>query len=59
MISEALSIPKWHQEILNQLDIRLGHSFIADDPDYLLSEENLQKEIFLVYKANLCKSINI
>lgn len=42
MISEEQSLPNWQKKILDQLDARLGNSFIAEDPDCLLAEENLQ-----------------
>ena len=45
MTSENLSLPNWQKKILDQLDSRLGNSFIADDPDCLLAEENLQKAL--------------
>ena len=45
MSSETLIIPKWQKKILDRLDCRLGTGFIADDPDCLLVEENLQKAL--------------
>ena len=45
MICETIIVPKWQKKILDQLDSRLGTWFIADDPDCLLVEENLQKAL--------------
>ena len=45
MICETIIVPKWQKKILDQLDSRLGTGFIADDPDCLLVEENLQKAL--------------
>jgi hypothetical protein len=45
MTDTAQSLPNWHLKILEQLDTQLGHSFIADDPDCLLAEEDLQKAL--------------
>jgi hypothetical protein len=43
MMRSELPLPNWQAKILNQLDARLGRSFIVEDPDFLLAEENLQK----------------
>lgn len=45
MVLDKNMLPSWHRKIIQQLDMRLGNSFIADDPDYLLAEESLQKEL--------------
>jgi hypothetical protein len=45
MTDSAQLLPNWHLKILEQLDTQLGHSFIADDPDCLLAEENLQRAL--------------
>lgn len=57
MTESAQSLPNWNLKILEQLgiqlDSQLGYSFIADDPDCLLAEEDLQKALlnrgFILY----------
>jgi hypothetical protein len=42
-MTQESSLPLWHAKILEQIGNRLDCYFIADDPDCLLAEENLQK----------------
>ncbi|MBV1929000.1 MAG: BREX-3 system phosphatase PglZ [Gammaproteobacteria bacterium] len=45
MAIEKDALPAWQLKILQQLDSRLAKHFVADDPDYLLAEESLQKAL--------------